>query len=123
MTDLLALVPPDGHVGFLDNLSFQLAGLAVVILSLSLLSLVVALAGRLLRIRKPTTSPAAATPAQPPLPSADLTPELVAVIAAAVAVTLSKPHRIVRIRAADNPWLQAWASEGRRQIFQSHHVR
>lgn len=119
----LAVVPNGGHPDFLSNLSFQSAGLAVVLLSLSLLAMVVAQVGRMLNPRKAAVAKAA--PAAAPLPAGEsgITAETVAVISAAVAVTLHEPHRIVQIQPSSNPWVQAWSAEGRRQIFQSHHVR
>lgn len=54
--------------------------------------------------------------------AAGVPPELVAVITAAVCVTLDgAPHRITRI-AAPTP-LPAWSLEGRREVFGSHRVR
>ena len=55
-----------------------------------------------------------------PLVAPDMTPELVAVIAAAVQLTLRdayRIHAIVPVAGHD------WAHEGRRQIFASHQIR
>jgi len=78
------------------------------------------------RVPAPTSSAPAASPK--PTPARDeLTPELIAVIAAAVRVTLGDTrHRIVSLSSAnqihgDNR--SAWSVEGRRQVFQSHVVR
>lgn len=51
--------------------------------------------------------------------------EIVAVVAAAVAVILDRPHRIVSVVPADisTPHLNVWAFEGRSQLFASHKVR
>ncbi|MEM9227127.1 MAG: OadG family protein [Verrucomicrobiota bacterium] len=46
--------------------------------------------------------------------------ELVALIAAAVHVTLGEPHEILSITSVTD---RQWASEGRREIFRSHKVR
>lgn len=122
MSFFLAIVSTQDHVRFLDNLSYQTAGLVVVIFALTILFGAVAVVGRLLRPHEkkiPVPVPAVTTPAT----EAEIPPEVIAVIAAAVAVTLRKPHRILRIQPANNPWLQAWAGEGRRQIFQSHQLR
>lgn len=51
-----------------------------------------------------------------------LSPEMVAVIAAAVAETMSKPHRIVRIRGL-TPEDLGWSLDGRIQHHQSHRVQ
>lgn len=69
-----------------------------------------------------------ATPAQPNLAAAttvadenNIPPEIVAMIAAAVHLTVGARHRIVAITPAPhNPY---WAMEGRRQIFASHRPR
>jgi hypothetical protein len=52
-------------------------------------------------------------------------PEIIAVIAAAVAVVLAKPFRLVSVQKVETPvpYLNVWALEGRTQIFQSHKVR
>lgn len=70
-------------------------------------------------------SPEAIVPNQPSVapvsPAGErIAPEILAVISAAVAVSMKgTPHRIVAI----SPAPQAWSLEGRRQIFQSHTVR
>ena len=53
-------------------------------------------------------------------------PEIAAVIAAAVAVIIDRPHRLVAVQpvtAPVVPHLNVWAYEGRTQIFMSHKVR
>jgi Na+-transporting methylmalonyl-CoA/oxaloacetate decarboxylase gamma subunit len=104
----------------LTNGSYQVAGLVVVMLSLGLMALLVEGIGRLLRLRHrpPAVTPAVAAPEPAGVP-----PETLAAIAAAVAVTMQSPHRIVQIRPTGSAWLQAWSLEGRRQIFQSHTLR
>jgi hypothetical protein len=54
-----------------------------------------------------------------------LTPEIAAVIAAAVAVTFDRPHRLVSVQQVQTPvpYLNVWALEGRTQIFHSHKIR
>jgi hypothetical protein len=51
--------------------------------------------------------------------------EIVAVIAAAIAVLLGRPYRLVSVNplAVPAPHLNVWAVEGRTQIFMSHKVR
>jgi prophage DNA circulation protein len=51
--------------------------------------------------------------------------EIVAVVAAAIAVLLERPHRIVSVVPVDIPvpHLNVWAFEGRSQLFVSHKVR
>lgn len=50
----------------------------------------------------------------------EIPPEIIAVIAAAVHMTVKQPHRIVAIQAETH---HQWAAEGRREIFQSHRLR
>lgn len=51
--------------------------------------------------------------------------ELLAVIAAAVAMALDRPHRILDVQkvGASATWVNAWAIEGRFQHYSSHKVR
>lgn len=58
----------------------------------------------------------------------DATPpdlDLVAVIAAAVAAVLDKPHRVVSVKkiALPPPHINVWAFEGRVELTMSHRVR
>lgn len=61
----------------------------------------------------------------------ELTPQLAtAIIAAAVAAVVPKPHRIITVQLASTQDLfsgdfarSAWAREGRRQISSSHRIR
>lgn len=53
-------------------------------------------------------------------------PQIAAVIAAAVAVVLDRPYRLVSVQQVTVPvvpHLNVWAVEGRTQIFMSHKVR
>ena len=63
----------------------------------------------------------AGSSAPPPSASADLPPELLAVISAAVFESLGTDSRIVAISLAGEN--QTWSMEGRRQIFSSRKVR
>lgn len=51
--------------------------------------------------------------------------EVVALISAAVAVVLGRPHRVLDVRktAPAVTWVNAWAIEGRFQHYSSHKVR
>jgi hypothetical protein len=61
----------------------------------------------------------AALPVEDPEP---VPPEVVAVISAAIHVTLREPARILSIKTAPTTGAH-WAAEGRREIFSSHRVR
>ena len=85
----------------------------------------------------PLTSVAPSAPATPVIqvipvstpvksaPVAEATPpEIVAVIAAAIAVVLGRPHRVLSVQQAPaQPPVNVWAMEGRVEQFMSHRVR
>ncbi len=105
-----------GRPPFLENLSYQFAGMAVVLLALGMICTAVALLGRMLQAagRRPAPAPTAAPAA--------LDERVVAAIAAAVAHVVRQPHRVVAVRP-DTDVQHAWSAEGRRAIYQSHKVR
>jgi hypothetical protein len=74
--------------------------------------------------RRLAEAPKSPRPASPPPPGAagQLSPQLVAVIAAACEDVLEGPVQIVAI-ADGSQQKQVWSLEGRRQIFASHQVR
>lgn len=130
----------------LQAVSYQLTGMIVVFCCLGLLSLILTISGavavRLDTARKAKEAAAkaalaAATPAAPAAPAAaeptpaqvaalaagiydaaasSITPELVAVIAAAVKVTVGQESRILDIRPVDTTYAQS----GRAGIMNSH---
>ncbi|MGO8702074.1 MAG: hypothetical protein ACLQVY_30700 [Limisphaerales bacterium] len=64
----------------------------------------------------------------PPVKSAPVMestpPEIVAVIAAAIAVVLGRPHRVLSVQQGPaQPAVNVWAMEGRVEQFMSHRVR
>ncbi|MGD0815007.1 MAG: hypothetical protein ABSA83_15485 [Verrucomicrobiota bacterium] len=69
-------------------------------------------------------APVVATP-KATLAVEPLQPELLAVISAAIAVVLGRPHRVVSVQhaVALAPEGNAWAMEGRVEHFLSHRVR
>jgi flagellar basal body-associated protein FliL len=69
-------------------------------------------------------APVATPPKTPPAVEA-APPEMVAVIAAAIAVVLDRPHQVVSVQQAAvlAPEGNAWAMEGRVEQFLSHRVR
>jgi hypothetical protein len=52
-------------------------------------------------------------------------PEIVAVIAAAIAAVLDKPHRVVSVQrvTVPAPHMNVWAFEGRVELSMSHRIR
>jgi Na+-transporting methylmalonyl-CoA/oxaloacetate decarboxylase gamma subunit len=94
---------------------FAAAGLAVVLLSLSLLALFCSAVGHFFQ-----RSSARATPQRQSAVSSDaLTEETVAVIAAAVAAVVALPHRVVHIRGLTAEEM-GWMWGGRIQHHTSH---
>jgi Na+-transporting methylmalonyl-CoA/oxaloacetate decarboxylase gamma subunit len=75
--------------------------------------------------KKPDTAVAAKTPviapaAVTPTPQSDLTPpEIIAVIAAAVAASIGSSHRIISIK----PMSTSWERAGRQSVLTSHRIR
>jgi hypothetical protein len=75
------------------------------------------------------TAPPSAAPAPAPVPALrqasvaeEMDPGVLAAIAAAVAVVVRQPHRIIAIQP-DTSAQRAWSSEGRRELYHSHRVR
>ena len=116
------------HPVFADAIQYQIVGLTIVMLALGGLSLACGALGYLFRAlesrgKKVIAAPEPSTPVEvrEPLP-------IVAVIAAAVATTISAPHRIktICLEPEDRKWdtrLSAWSVEGRKQITSSHKLR
>ncbi len=115
---LVASLPEFPSLG--ESVRFQLTGLAVVFIALGSIWAVMEIAGAWFK-RHP--QPVAAVPSAPAVPPADsaIDPATLAIIAAAVHVTVGGPYRIHAITAADHP--VDWAREGRRHHFASHQVR
>lgn len=112
---------------FGESLAFQLNGLIVVFLALGSIWGLLELMGVFFRRRREQAvaiPPASASAAETPAPVAAhgaIPPEILAVIAAAVATVVNQPHRISQV-AAESP-SRDWAREGRREIFGSHKLR
>jgi hypothetical protein len=73
----------------------------------------------------PVIQAVAVSPPAKSTPAAESTPpEIVAVIAAAIAVVLGRPHRVISVQQGPaQPLASAWAMEGRVEQFMSHRVR
>jgi Na+-transporting methylmalonyl-CoA/oxaloacetate decarboxylase gamma subunit len=100
------------------GIALAIAGVLVVFLALTLIAGFIALLSRL-STRLPATRPV--VPALP-VDDDELSEEMLVVIAAAVAETVIKPHRIVRIRGL-MPTDLGWSLEGRLQEHQSHRMK
>lgn len=112
----------------LAELEYQIVGIIVVMSCLGFLALVLAIVSKVNSSQKPQEQPAPAASAktapvavQPAAPAGDsLTPEMVAVISAAVATALQgMSHRIVDIKQTSN----TYSHTGRNEIFASHRIR
>ncbi|MFH1500175.1 MAG: OadG family transporter subunit [Verrucomicrobiota bacterium] len=119
---ILAALPE--HPELSQTISFQLSGLVVVFLVLGSIWFLLEILGKIFVARakaaaKPAAPAPAPVPAGPAAADDHIAPEIVALIAAAVHLTVGAGHRIVAI-APLNPH---WALEGRRQIFASHRPR
>jgi hypothetical protein len=129
MTISLLLCPPLARISeypsFGESVAFQLNGLVVVFLALGSIWGLLELTGLIFRRKDAlAVTPLPAIPAKPdsiPASSEDVSPEIFAVIAVAVATVISQPHRISQVVAETPP--RDWAREGRREIFGSHKFR
>lgn len=132
---LLATSVESHSHSFLDALP-HMAGMAVVMITLAVLWGVCAFTAKMVSIAFPekapakpavpsaaTAEPSAATPAAAAAPApanSGVSPEIVAVIAAAVAtVTRNEPVRIVSIK----PMSTSWERAGRQSVLTSHRIR
>lgn len=85
----------------------------------------------IIRRKQPSSEPLAVVPVpiaeQPKAPIAvdSIPPEILAVIAGAIAVVLDQPHRVVSVQPASvhMPEVNVWAMEGRMEQFMSHKIR
>ncbi len=75
----------------------------------------------------PTPNRASVPPAVPMAKPGELTPQVFAALAAAVATTCGTNARIAAVQTAKFPSVETlmlqWSVEGRRQIYSSHKVR
>jgi Na+-transporting methylmalonyl-CoA/oxaloacetate decarboxylase gamma subunit len=113
-----------------ETLGFQLTGLVVVFVALGSIWGLTELTGFFFKraaarepqgAPQPAPAPAAASPEPAATAPEAISPEIFAVIAAAIHVTLGGRFRIQTITPVEHP--RDWAQEGRRQIFASHKVR
>lgn len=121
----LFLLLLDPYPAWKDAILFLLAGQMYVIGVLWLLSQVCHLVGFTARKVSPAEAPvpvpaASSPPVAAPPADGGLPSVLAAVIAAAVAVSLDRPARILSIQPSTDV---NWAREGRRDHFSSHRVR
>lgn len=113
-----------GHSHSVADALPHIGGMLMVLATLAVLWGICALTAKLVSLARPPANPApvASAPAAtalPTQPAAATAPELVAVIAAAVAAAVGPDRRIVSIR----PESSAWAKAGRQSVLSSHRIR
>jgi Na+-transporting methylmalonyl-CoA/oxaloacetate decarboxylase gamma subunit len=127
----LALQPIAQSHSFWDALPYMM-GMLVVMVALAILWGICAATGwvtcRLMPAARPKSAeapaPASQTAAEPQTKGIaedpnEISPEILAVIAAAVATTVGKPHRIISIK----PMSTSWERAGRQSVLTSHRIR
>lgn len=117
-----------GTEEFWGQLSYQLVGFFIVLITLTGLWIALEIIGSIFRSvekRRVATESAAAPDEVAGTAAPD--PEMFAVIAAAIETVISQPHQIVSISSrsggAGKPTQTSWSSEGRKEIYQSHRLR
>lgn len=111
-------------VGIGESVKIMVVGFIMVMVVLCLLYLLCAAVGKCF-LPKEAAKPGQARPvsAAPARAPTGPDPRLIAAIAASVETVLGHvSHEIVSIKPAGKGY-NAWAQEGRRQIFQSHKIR
>ncbi|MFZ5806926.1 MAG: OadG family transporter subunit [Verrucomicrobiota bacterium] len=115
------------HPTLLENLRYQTVGLIVVLSTLASLWLILEILAFVFRRIKIQDAPQQSEEEDTDCPLEDVSPEVVAVIAAAVESVIQQPHRIASVQAVqiahDHAHGQAWALEGRRHIHATRGVR
>jgi hypothetical protein len=111
-------------------MTYQVAGLLLILGLLAYLWLTVSRLGRTIRSLEarfgmpaatPLLTPVAVAPSPAPV-AAGMDEGVVAAIASAVAVMIRGRHRIVAVQPESSAQ-RAWSAEGRREIYRSHRVR
>lgn len=104
----------------------QWLALGAVLVGVAVFMAAVAGAGRWLAATHPEAPP---RPVAPPVVPTGPSPEVLAVIAAAVSVTVGPHARIAAVELVKTAppsvemLMQQWSVEGRRQIYSSHQIR
>jgi Na+-transporting methylmalonyl-CoA/oxaloacetate decarboxylase gamma subunit len=123
MISLSLLAAVENQPGALDDVTYAILGMVVVLLALAGLTALLYANGWLFRRVGTEAQNRAVRPAAQaiPEPPTGIEPQVVAAIAAAVQATVIAPHRIVTITAL--PAAGSWTTEGRRQLVTSHKLR
>ena len=121
-----------GHSHSVADALPHLGGMVLVLITLACLWCLTAIVAKLVAIRHslvgqpapaPAAEPAAAATAgqapQAPVPHAGVSPEIVAIISAAIACMHGGSRRVISIKPADTSWEKA----GRQSVLTSHRIR
>ena len=124
---LTTLAFAQGMANVMNNLNYQIVGIMVVMLCLGGLAIILTVSGSIAAAIQNRAKAKAAIPASVPAAATvdsamtELTPEMVAVISAAVDAGLDgMSHRIVEIKQSPG---SGYAAAGRAEIFASHRIR
>ncbi|HSP41886.1 MAG TPA: OadG family transporter subunit [Luteolibacter sp.] len=121
-----------GHSHSVADALPHLGGMLMVLITLACLWCLTAIVAKLVAIRQSfeqsapepahAVKPAAAAadePPQVPAPHAGISPEIVAIISAAIACMHGGSRRVISIKPADTSWEKA----GRQSVLTSHRIR
>lgn len=112
-------------ISFVEDLIIMVEGFTIVMLTLTLLFAVMVVIGRFFMAyeRRGQAGEAGKAGMVADGTTGVPSPEVCAVVAAAVHVALGSPHRVVQITSPGFASANVWGVEGRREIFSSHRVR
>ena len=116
-----------GAEGLWDDVSYQLVGFFIVLITLIGLWIALEIIGSIFRsMEKRRATEAASVPIEDLVVAAPDS-EMYAVVAAAIDTFIGQPHQIVSISsdsgAGSKSTQTAWSSEGRKDIYRSHRFR
>jgi Na+-transporting methylmalonyl-CoA/oxaloacetate decarboxylase gamma subunit len=116
-----------GAEGLWDDVSYQLVGFFIVLITLIGLWIALEIIGSIFRsMEKRRATEAAAVPIEELVVAAPDS-EMYAVVAAAIDTFIGQPHQIVSISSDSGEGSKstrtAWSSEGRKDIYRSHRFR
>jgi len=116
-----------GAEGLWDDVSYQLVGFFIVLITLIGLWIALEIIGSIFRSMEKRRATDAAAISIEELVVAAPDSEMYAVVAAAIDTVIGQPHQIVSISSQSGEGSQstrtAWSSEGRKDIYRSHRFR
>lgn len=106
-----------------ETLVFVAIGFFIVMAALATLWGVFTFTGSIFKRLQSTAKIEAEPQLKPAEESSTLTPQIEAVIVAAVASIVGGPHRVISVKPSDSRQASSWAMEGRTRHMGSHRVR